>query len=109
MGLGAIRTRILDLSGTAICYGVSSDGVPQQIHGTGGRSQGGDAGFSAAGARAPGPMKLRGTTGAGHSVPGVLALVGGDEFNPGNEEQDRMLAEAAKPGPAFVEIGRAHV
>jgi cyanophycinase len=35
-------------------------------------------------------------------VPGVLALVGGDEFNPGNEEQDRMLAEAAKPGPAFV-------
>jgi cyanophycinase len=35
-------------------------------------------------------------------VPGVLALVGGDEFNPGNEEQDRMLAAAAKPGPAFV-------
>jgi cyanophycinase len=35
-------------------------------------------------------------------VPGVLALVGGDEFNPGNEEQDRMLAEAARPGPAFV-------
>jgi cyanophycinase len=35
-------------------------------------------------------------------VPGVLALIGGDEFNPGNEEQDRMLAEAAKPGPAFV-------
>ena len=33
---------------------------------------------------------------------GVLALVGGDEFNPGNEEQDRVLAEAAKPGPAFV-------
>ena len=35
-------------------------------------------------------------------VPGVLALVGGDEFNPGNEQQDRMLAEAALPGPAFV-------
>jgi cyanophycinase len=35
-------------------------------------------------------------------VPGVLALVGGDEFNPGNEEQDRILAEAARPGPAFV-------
>jgi cyanophycinase-like exopeptidase len=33
---------------------------------------------------------------------GVLALVGGDEFNPGNEEQDRMLAAAARPGPAFV-------
>ncbi len=35
-------------------------------------------------------------------VAGVLALVGGDEFNPGNEEQDRILAAAAKPGPAFV-------
>ena len=32
----------------------------------------------------------------------MLALVGGDEFKPGNGEQDRMLAEAAKPGPAFV-------
>jgi cyanophycinase len=32
----------------------------------------------------------------------VLALVGGDELNPGNEEQDRMLAAAAKPGPAYV-------
>ena len=32
----------------------------------------------------------------------MLALVGGDEFNPGNEEQDRMLAAAAGPGPAFV-------
>jgi cyanophycinase len=32
----------------------------------------------------------------------VLALVGGDEFNPGNEEQDRILAAAARPGPAFV-------
>jgi cyanophycinase len=35
-------------------------------------------------------------------VRGALALVGGDEFNPGNEEQDRVLAAAAKPGPAFV-------
>lgn len=35
-------------------------------------------------------------------MPGVLALVGGDEFNPGNEEQDRILASSAKPGPAFV-------
>jgi cyanophycinase len=35
-------------------------------------------------------------------VPGGLALVGGDEFNPGNEEQDRILAAAARPGPAFV-------
>src|ERR1700694_5423824 len=33
---------------------------------------------------------------------GMLALVGGDEFNPGNEEQDRLLAGAAGPGPAFV-------
>jgi hypothetical protein len=35
-------------------------------------------------------------------VPGLLALVGGDEFNPGNDEQDRMLAAAARPGEAFV-------
>jgi cyanophycinase len=34
--------------------------------------------------------------------PGPLALVGGDELNPGNEPQDRMLAEAASDGPAFV-------
>jgi cyanophycinase len=32
----------------------------------------------------------------------VLALVGGDEFNPGNEEQDRVLAADAGSGPAFV-------
>ncbi|HET7421446.1 MAG TPA: Type 1 glutamine amidotransferase-like domain-containing protein [Candidatus Dormibacteraeota bacterium] len=32
----------------------------------------------------------------------MLVLNGGDEFKPGNEEQDRMLASAAKPGPAFV-------
>ena len=35
-------------------------------------------------------------------MPGVLALVGGDEFNPGNEEQDRVLAKAARTGPAYV-------
>ena len=35
-------------------------------------------------------------------MPGLLALVGGDEFNPGNEEQDRMLATAAGRGEAFV-------
>jgi cyanophycinase len=35
-------------------------------------------------------------------ISGLLALVGGDEFNPGNEEQDRMLARASGPGPAFV-------
>jgi cyanophycinase len=35
-------------------------------------------------------------------APGVLALVGGDEFNPGNEEQDRVLAQAAGSGPAYV-------
>ena len=33
---------------------------------------------------------------------GLIALVGGDEFNPGNEEQDRLLAARAGPGPAFV-------
>jgi cyanophycinase len=32
----------------------------------------------------------------------VLALVGGDEFKAGNEEQDRILAARAKAGPAFV-------
>jgi cyanophycinase len=33
---------------------------------------------------------------------GPLALVGGDEFHAGNEEQDRVLVEAAGIGPAFV-------
>lgn len=33
---------------------------------------------------------------------GPLALVGGDELNPGNEPQDRLLVEAAGGGPAFV-------
>jgi cyanophycinase len=35
-------------------------------------------------------------------VPGTLALVGGDEFKAGNEEQDRLLARDVGPGPAFV-------
>jgi hypothetical protein len=43
--------------------------------------------------------------------PGPLALVGGDELNPGNEDQDRVLVEAAGGGPAFVlatAAGRQH-
>jgi cyanophycinase len=32
----------------------------------------------------------------------VLVLNGGDEFKPGNEEQDRVLARAVGHGPAFV-------
>jgi cyanophycinase len=35
-------------------------------------------------------------------MPGLLALVGGDEFNPGNEGQDRLMAAAAAGGPAYV-------
>lgn len=37
-------------------------------------------------------------------VTGPLALVGGDEFKPGNEDQDARLvaAVAQRPGPAFV-------
>src|SRR4029077_3789315 len=35
-------------------------------------------------------------------VPGVLVLAGGNEFNPGNEQQDRVLAQAAGSGPAYV-------
>jgi cyanophycinase len=34
--------------------------------------------------------------------PGPLALVGGDELNPGNEPQDRVLVEVAGDGRAFV-------
>ncbi|HEY3060537.1 MAG TPA: Type 1 glutamine amidotransferase-like domain-containing protein [Chloroflexota bacterium] len=33
---------------------------------------------------------------------GFLALVGGDEFKPGNEEHDRYLVEHRGPGPAYV-------
>jgi cyanophycinase len=33
---------------------------------------------------------------------GYLALVGGDEFKPGNEQQDRLLIEHRGPGPAYV-------
>jgi cyanophycinase len=35
-------------------------------------------------------------------TPGPLALVGGDELHPGNEEQDRVLVAAAGGGPAYV-------
>lgn len=35
-------------------------------------------------------------------MPGLLALVGGDEFKPGNEQQDRLLVAAAGQGPAFI-------
>jgi len=31
-----------------------------------------------------------------------LALVGGDEFKPGNEEQDRLLVASARKAPAYV-------
>jgi len=43
--------------------------------------------------------------------PGPLALVGGDELNPENEPQDRVLVAAAGSGPAFVlatAAGRGH-
>src|SRR5579871_1129413 len=33
---------------------------------------------------------------------GLLALVGGDEFKPGNEQQDELLVEAAAGGPAYM-------
>src|SRR5262245_25754913 len=36
------------------------------------------------------------------ATPGPLALVGGDELHPGNEEQDRVLVAAAGDGPAYV-------
>lgn len=32
----------------------------------------------------------------------MLVLNGGDEFHPGNDEQDRILAEAVGDGPAYV-------
>jgi cyanophycinase len=35
-------------------------------------------------------------------APGPFALVGGDELGPGNEPQDRILAAAARGGPAYV-------
>lgn len=36
------------------------------------------------------------------SEAGPLALVGGDELNPGNESQDEVLVRAAGDGPAYV-------
>ena len=38
---------------------------------------------------------------------GPLALVGGDELNPGNEPQDRVLVTAAGEGPAYVVVTAA--
>jgi cyanophycinase len=38
----------------------------------------------------------------GPDNPGQLALVGGEEFSPGNEAQDELLIAAANGGPAFV-------
>jgi cyanophycinase len=35
-------------------------------------------------------------------MPGLFALVGGDEFKLGNEEQDRLMVAAAGAGPAYV-------
>ena len=35
-------------------------------------------------------------------MPGLLALVGGDEFKPGNEQQDRLLVAGTTRRPAFV-------
>jgi len=35
-------------------------------------------------------------------MPGLLALVGGDEFKPGNEQQDQRLVAGTPRGPAFV-------
>src|SRR5579864_2916678 len=36
------------------------------------------------------------------SAPGPLALVGGDEFHPGNEAQDELLRDAAAGRPAYI-------
>ena len=44
-------------------------------------------------------MRSQASRGAGL---GPLALVGGDELNPGNERHDEVLVEAADGGPAFV-------
>ncbi len=44
-------------------------------------------------------------------MPGLLLLNGGEEFQPGNEPQDELLAEAAGDEPAFVvptAAGRQH-
>jgi cyanophycinase len=38
----------------------------------------------------------------GELTTGLLALVGGDEFTPGNEDQDRLLVELRGPGSAYV-------
>src|ERR1019366_103923 len=38
----------------------------------------------------------------GHEMYGPLALVGGDEFHPGNEHQDEILRDACAGRPAYV-------
>lgn len=53
---------------------------------------------------------MRGSSAAGHGrspilgtlTTGFLALVGGDEFKPGNADQDRLLADNRGSGPAYV-------
>lgn len=40
---------------------------------------------------------------------GLLALVGGDEFGPGNEAQDRLLGEACEGRPAYVVCAAARL
>ena len=49
-----------------------------------------------------GPKPIRKAPSNLPSRPGPLALVGGDELNPGNEPQDDVLVAAASGGPAFV-------
>ena len=36
------------------------------------------------------------------AMAGLLALVGGDEFHAGNDEQDKLLVAGAAAGPAFI-------
>ena len=48
-------------------------------------------------------MNERVRTGIGQQAgSGFLALVGGDEFMPGNEAHDRLLVEHRAQGPAYV-------
>lgn len=54
--------------------------------------------------RTPGDHRaaVRSTDGRVSSAPGPLALVGGDELQPGNQPQDEVLVATAGAGPAFV-------
>ena len=49
-----------------------------------------------------GPKPIRKAPSNLPSRPGPLALVGGDELQPGNAPQDEVLVAAASGGPAFV-------